>query len=87
MGRNLDRRVELMFPLEDPVWREFIKRETLDDAWRDNVAARVLDLNGAYTRRTPTGGEPTFELQEYLMQSRVNQEPKKAVPRESPQEA
>lgn len=85
MGRNLDRRVELMFPIEDAVWRGFIKRETLEVAWRDNQGARVLDTNGSYTRLSPPSSEEAFELQSSLIQSRVQQHPKKAVPRESPQ--
>lgn len=84
MGRNLDRRVELMFPVEDRVWLEFIKRETLDAAWRDTVGARVLDANGGYNHLKPMNGEPPSESQTFLMQSRIKQQPKKAVPRESP---
>lgn len=82
MGRNLDRRVELMFPIEDPSWAEMIKRETLDEAWRDTIGTRMLDANAAYTRPAPA--EAPFELQAHLMQSRARQQPKKPVPREQP---
>ncbi|HXG01733.1 MAG TPA: polyphosphate kinase 1, partial [Bacteroidota bacterium] len=47
MGRNLDRRVELMFPIEDQLAADMIKRETLEAAWQDNVAARVLASDGS----------------------------------------
>jgi polyphosphate kinase len=80
MGRNLDRRVELMFPIEDQVWAEFVKRETLDAAWQDNVGARVLAPDGTYTRLQPTDGKEPFEMQTYLMQTRLKQQAKKAVP-------
>ncbi len=84
MGRNLDRRVELMFPIEDPVWADMIKRETLDAAWQDNVGARVLTANGTYTRLQPANGREPFEMQTVLMQTRQKQEPKKVVLREVP---
>jgi polyphosphate kinase len=86
MGRNLDRRVELMFPIEDQVWADFIKRETLDAAWSDTVGARWLESNGSYTRRPVSNGEVPFELQSYLILSRSKPQQKKAIPREAPQE-
>jgi polyphosphate kinase len=85
MGRNLDRRVELMFPIEHGVWAEFVKRETLFAAWRDNVGARQLESNGTYTRIADGQSKQPFELQTHLIQSRVKQQPKKVVMREAPQ--
>jgi polyphosphate kinase len=89
MGRNLDRRVELMFPIEDRVWMEFIKRETLDVGLKDNVGARGLDANSAYERPTNGRGlldsssETSFESQMFLMHARLKQT-KKVLPREVP---
>jgi polyphosphate kinase len=71
MGRNLDRRVELMFPIEEKVWMEFVKRETLDVGMRDNVGARMLDAHGCYTRLGSTNSEEAFESQRMLIQSRL----------------
>lgn len=71
MGRNLDRRVELMFPIEDKVWMELVKRETLDIGLRDNVGARMLDANSGYARIASTNGEELFESQRVLIQSRL----------------
>jgi polyphosphate kinase len=71
MGRNLDRRVELMFPIEDKVWVEFIKRETLDVGLRDRVGARMLDATSCYTRLASTNGEEAFASQRFLIQSRL----------------
>ncbi|MDP4183191.1 MAG: polyphosphate kinase 1, partial [Bacillota bacterium] len=49
MSRNLDRRVELLFPVEEK--DNFIKiREILEIYLRDNVKARILESNGLYTR-------------------------------------
>ncbi len=86
MGRNLDRRVELMFPIEDQVWADFVKREVLDGTWNDTVGARRLGPDGAYTRCTPDPGMQPFEMQTHLMQARMKPVTKKAVPRDVPQQ-
>ena len=49
MGRNLNRRVELMFPIEDSALAESIKAEVLDTALRDTVRARRLNADGTHT--------------------------------------
>ena len=85
MGRNLDRRVELMFPIDDQVMAAAIKREVLDTALRDNVRARILQPDGSYLRVTPTEGTQPFDSQGALLQSRIRPaDPKAAQPRESP---
>jgi polyphosphate kinase len=71
MGRNLDRRVELMFPIEDKLWMEFVKREALDAGLRDTFGARTLDANGTYGRLASTNGEEVFESQRALISSRT----------------
>lgn len=86
MGRNLDRRIELMFPVEDQVWADFIKREVFDGAWTDTVGARLLGPDGSYSRCTPAPGGQPFEMQTHLMQARMKPLPVKAIPRDSPQE-
>ena len=76
MGRNLDRRVELMFPIEDQYWKEIIKREVLDGGLRDNVRARMLTPDGTYVRVLPMNGEQEVEAQFAAMQSRIKQQAK-----------
>ncbi len=85
MGRNLDRRVELMFPIDDQVWADFVNRETLFAAWRDTVGSRILDSSGTYTRLTDANARQPFDLQSHLIHSRIKHSPKKVIPRESPQ--
>jgi polyphosphate kinase len=66
MPRNLDRRVELMFPVLD----EKIRAELLDVLsayFRDNCQARVLDANGAWTRLNPSPGETSFRIQKDML--------------------
>lgn len=63
MSRNLDRRVETMFPIEDAGLRDEVI-EILDVYFRDDVKSWTLHADGTYTRRRP-GAEP-FRAQEYL---------------------
>jgi polyphosphate kinase len=74
MDRNLDRRVELMFPIEDPYLAGFVKREILDDALRDNMHARLLNPDGTYVRITPQNGDQMFDSQAATIQSRSKQQ-------------
>ena len=54
MPRNLDRRVEIVFPVED----ENIKKEilhVLDLEFRDNVKAHILQPDGTYEKQDKRG--------------------------------
>jgi polyphosphate kinase len=53
MPRNLDRRVEVMFPVESERLREQIRLEVIEPTLRDNVSAYDMDAEGCYVRRTP----------------------------------
>jgi polyphosphate kinase len=52
MTRNLDRRVEVTFPIYDPKLQKELK-EFLEIQWSDNVKARILDeqLSNQYRPR------------------------------------
>jgi polyphosphate kinase len=65
MPRNLDKRVELLFPVEAPDCREEV-RTTLDALFADNVKARRLQPDGSYKRRRPAKGEEPFRAQVQL---------------------
>ena len=67
MSRNLDRRVELMFPVDDPAHKASIL-QALRAMFRDNVKARELKADGTYERRTAPDGEPAFRVQQYLQE-------------------
>lgn len=56
MTRNLDRRVELLFPIEDHKARNRIK-EILDISLLDTEKARILNCDGIYTRIDRRGKE------------------------------
>jgi polyphosphate kinase len=67
MGRNLDRRVETVVPVLDPVLRETICAEILDVHLADNVKTRILRPDGGYERRTALPGEPRINAQEIFL--------------------
>jgi polyphosphate kinase len=50
MPRNFHRRVEVMFPVEDPALRGRLLDEVLGTSLRDTVKARRLRLDGTYER-------------------------------------
>ena len=70
MGRNLDRRVELLFPVEDPILRDMVKAEALDEGLTDNVRARILQSDSSYTRSTALNGSAALESQTRLIMAR-----------------
>ncbi len=67
MPRNLDRRIELLFPVESPEGRTKVLA-ALDAMFQDNVKARRLQADGTYRRRRPAKGEEPFRAQVYLYQ-------------------
>jgi polyphosphate kinase len=63
MPRNLDRRIELMFPVLQENIRENI-REILQLYFSDNVKAHYLQSDGSWIRRAPAKGELPLRIQE-----------------------
>lgn len=53
MQRNLDRRVEVVFPIENPAIKEKVVGKILATLLVDNVQARVLKSDGTYERLKP----------------------------------
>jgi polyphosphate kinase len=53
MSRNMLRRVELAWPVEDPKLRQRIFNECLQTYLQDYVDAWVMNANGQYVRATP----------------------------------
>jgi len=66
MHRNLSRRVEVLFPVEDHQIRTRLISECLDAAVQDNTKIRWLQPDGSYRRVTPTHGDAR-NFQEALM--------------------
>ncbi|MCW5970449.1 MAG: polyphosphate kinase 1 [Blastocatellales bacterium] len=58
MNRNLDRRVEVLFPIEDERIKERIRVEVMETALTDNVKMRWLQPDGRYTRPRAVDEKP-----------------------------
>jgi polyphosphate kinase len=68
MPRNLDRRVEVLFPIENAQHIETI-RARLEVCLRDNTKARLMKPDGTYERIRPAKNVPPFEVQRYLRET------------------
>ncbi|MDR3051627.1 MAG: polyphosphate kinase 1 [Oscillospiraceae bacterium] len=66
MTRNLDRRVELLFPVEDAAVRARVL-DILERSWRDDAQAWVLGEDGKYHRAQCPPGSIPFNVQEALV--------------------
>jgi len=87
MPRNLYERVEVMFPVKDPLLRERIHHEILDAYLADNIKSRILQRDGSYVRawqaqgkkRAPSGPD-AFNAQEFLIALAEGKQPLAAIP-------
>jgi polyphosphate kinase len=61
MSRNLDRRLEIMFPIQDPSVKERIVREAIDLPLSDTVKLRWLCPDGRYVRADGTGESTDYQ--------------------------
>jgi polyphosphate kinase len=76
MSRNLHERVEVIFPLKNPLLRDRVVHEILAAYLADNVKARFLQKDGRYLRawqsprgriKRPPRGAAAFNAQEFLL--------------------
>jgi polyphosphate kinase len=67
MPRNLDRRVEVIFPVRDPALLRHLRDDVLETYLRDNVRARRMRPDGSYERLSPRSGEPAVDSQAALI--------------------
>ncbi len=67
MQRNLDRRVEISFPIMDNDLKIFMKKQILDTCLEDNVKARVLLPTGKYVLNRKVYTEKKINQQEWMM--------------------
>ena len=64
MPRNLDHRVEILFPLADPKLIERVRDEMLEIYLSDTANARRMLSDGTYTRRKAPSGKRTVNAQD-----------------------
>ncbi len=74
MPRNLDRRVELLVPVEDAVLKDRLLL-TLKTYFKDNVKGRRLLPDGRFERIAPTGKHPTLRAPGNLISPRLRRGP------------
>jgi polyphosphate kinase len=67
MQRNLNNRVETLFPIEDPILRTAIRENLLDKELIDTVNTSELLADGHYVPVRPEPGEPPFDCQDWFI--------------------
>ena len=66
MTRNLDHRVEIMFPVDNPAQVHYLRYDVLENYFKDNIRARIMQPDGSYVRVKSVNGKP-FDVQDWLM--------------------
>ncbi len=72
MDRNLSRRVEAVFPIEQPELKTRLIDEILAISLADNCKARELQADGSYRRIKPTPNDVSVRSQEQFVQLATN---------------
>jgi polyphosphate kinase len=67
MPRNLNRRVEILFPVRDPGIRARLRDEIMATYLADNQKTRVLHADGAWEHIWPAEGEKPLNAQEWFV--------------------
>jgi polyphosphate kinase len=67
MTRNLNHRVEVVFPVESKDHIHYLRHHVLDAYFKDNTRARILQPDGTYTRLAPESGKDVVDVQERFM--------------------
>ena len=73
MPRNIDHRVEVLFPIENPQLIRHLRDDVLNVYLCDNVKARRLLADGVYETITPKPDQPLMNSQAWLIAHRPNQ--------------
>ncbi len=73
MTRNLHRRVEAAFPIEDPALRKRVMREAFEVYFADNTRAWELRPDATYERLAPRPGEEPLSAQDALLRELAEQ--------------
>jgi polyphosphate kinase len=70
MPRNLERRVEVVYPVENPAIRNAVIALILPTQLNDNIKVRVMQPDGTYTRRQPEPDAPPLNAQSWFVEHR-----------------
>ncbi len=77
MNRNLERRVEIAFPIEDDKIKNHLTKTLLHVSFKDNEKARLLKPDGTYARIERASDEKIINSQEWLMNFAIKENLKK----------
>ena len=69
MARNFYRRIEVVFPVEQPDLRTYLVETVLETSLNDTKNATLLRPNGSYRKIQPPKGEEPFSCQQFFMQA------------------
>lgn len=72
MPRNLNRRVEVIFPIEDQRLIRYIRDQILETYLQDNMKARIMGPDGDYTRVEIQEGDQLVNSQQAFIDRRAN---------------
>lgn len=72
MPRSLDRRVELLFPVEDAAHKRYLRDTVLQAHMADNTSSRSMQSNGQYKRNTPQKAAAPLAVQDHLLALRTS---------------
>jgi len=67
MPRNLNRRVEILFPVQDPGFVQRLRHEVLETYLADNLKARELHADGTWQHIRPCEDETPMNSQEWFV--------------------
>ena len=67
MPRNINRRVEVLFPVQDIRIIRYLRDEVLATYMADNVKARVMQPDGSYIHLHPGKNETPLNSQAWLI--------------------
>jgi polyphosphate kinase len=79
MPRNLNRRVEVVFPVRDPKLIRHLRDEVLATYMADAVKARHMQPNAAYSRSSNRAAQAAVNSQQWLIDRAVSQSKHKVV--------
>ena len=68
MPRNLDHRVEVVFPIEQDEHLRYLRDNVLETYLKDNMSARIMQSDGTYKRLHPSDKEKGLDVQSWLME-------------------